>query len=132
LETSGAIITPIVDKGSGSGAVFNFNGGVLRARGSGTVITNYMRGLVAAKVLAGGAVIDSSNNAVTVAQSLQSGATLDGGLTKRGTGTLTLSGVNTYNGATRIEEGTLKLGNAAGVPIDGDVTVAEVVLDLGG
>jgi len=67
-----------------------------------------------------------------VAQSLQSGATPDGGLTKRGTGTLTLSGVNTYNGATRIEEGTLKLGNAAGVPIDGDVTVAGGCYDLGG
>ncbi len=132
LEAGGTINTPIVDKGSGSSATFNFNGGTLRARGNGAVITNYMQGLSTANVLAGGAVVDSSNCTVTVVQSLRSGAAPDGGLTKRGTGTLTLSGTNTYNGATRIEAGRLKLGGAAGVPVGGAVTVAGGCYDLGG
>jgi autotransporter-associated beta strand protein len=132
LASGGTINTPSVAKSSGPSATFNFDGGVLRARASGSVLASFMQGLNAANVKAGGAVVDSSNNTVTVAQSLRSGALPDGGLTKRGTGVLVLAGTNSYNGVTRVEEGTLRLGCAAAVTNGGAVTVAGGCYDLGG
>ena len=132
LVTGGTINTPKVGLFNGYSATFNFDGGVLRARGSGATITNFMQGLTAANVKAGGAVIDASNNTVTVAQSLASGAVPDGGLIKLGSGSLILSGVNTYNGATAIYEGTLRLGTANAIPAGGAVIVSGGVYDLGG
>ena len=132
LATGGTINTPSVGKSGGPSATFNFDGGTLRARGSGATLPSFMQGLNTASVKAGGAVIDSSNNTVTVAQNLRSGAAPDGGLTKRGTGALILSGSNSYNGATRIEEGTLRAGGAAAIAAGGAVTVAGGCYDLGG
>jgi len=134
LATGGLILTPIVyQPGTGnSRSFFNFDGGTLRARGSGVTIANFLQGLTLASVKAGGAVIDSSSNLITVAQSLASGANPDGGLTKLGTGTLTLAGTNSYNGATTISNGVLRLGVANAITNIGAIRVVGGTFDLGG
>jgi fibronectin-binding autotransporter adhesin len=99
----GSITTTRVQKGAGQ-ATFNFNGGVLRAVASPNA--NFMSGLTAANVLAGGAQIDTQASSITVAQPLLDGGG-NGGLTKSGSGTLTLSGANTYKGPTVVSAGTL-------------------------
>ena len=131
LCTGGTINAPIIKKNSGSSATFNFDGGVLRTRAN-LATTNFMEGLTAAYVKAGGAVIDSSNNNITVAQSLASGASPDGGLIKRGSGSLTLLGTNTYNGATVVSNGILRIGSSCAAPVGGAVTVDGGTYDLGG
>jgi len=134
LATGGLVLTPYVyQNGTGaSKSTFNFDGGTLRARGSGATIANFMQGLTLASVKAGGAIIDSGDNLITVAQSLSSGTNPDGGLTKLGTGLLTLSGTNSYNGATVISNGVLKLGVANAITNTGAIRVAGGTFDLGG
>jgi autotransporter-associated beta strand protein len=132
LAVGGAINTPIVKRNNTIPATFNFDGGVLRARGNGAALVNFMKGLAAANVKGGGAVIDSGNNTVTVAQDLLSGAEPDGGLTKLGIGTLVLTGTNTYGGTTTVSNGILRIGSAASAPVGGAVAVAGGTYDLGG
>lgn len=54
-------------KGAGASAALSFNGGTLRAN---TNTANFLPGLTAVNVYAGGAVIDVQSNSVTVAQPL--------------------------------------------------------------
>lgn len=86
---------------SGATGILNFNGGVLRA-GPGAQ-ADFLSGLSAANVLAGGAVLDSGTNVITIAQDLAG----PGGLRKQGSGTITLEGKVEYAGNTIINEGTL-------------------------
>jgi fibronectin-binding autotransporter adhesin len=72
----GTITTPFVVRGSGtttgtlsaSTAVFNFNGGTLKANASNT---SFMTGLNAAYIYGGGATIDDGGNSITIGQALQ-------------------------------------------------------------
>jgi autotransporter-associated beta strand protein len=89
--------------GPGAGTV-NFNGGVLRVGPNPNV--DFITGLTAANVLAGGAVIDTGTNSVGITQALVDGGG-NGGLIKQGTGALYLNGVNTYTGTTVVSQGTL-------------------------
>ncbi len=101
----GRITTPIV-RDNGGLSTFNFNGGTLRAASNSAA--NFMAGLDAANVLAGGAVIDSNGRDITIDQVLLDGGS-GGGLSKIGTGSLTLSAASTYTGATSVTAGTLSL-----------------------
>lgn len=132
LVTGGIIRTPIILRGSGISATFNFNGGTLWARGDSQTYATFMQGLTLASVLVGGAVIDSSNNTLTVAQNLETGASPDGGLTKRGTGTLILTGTNTWNGTTTVQAGTLNCVGPKSFPSNSTIVVAGGTLDLYG
>jgi len=114
-------------------AIFNFNGGVLKALGNQTA---FMEGITAATtnsslsgayVKTGGAKINSNGFDITIGQSLvhETGlATTDGGLEKLGAGTLTLNGSSTYNGTTTITGGTLKLGAAERIDNASNVSMA--------
>jgi fibronectin-binding autotransporter adhesin len=84
-------------------STLNFNGGLLRASAGATA--DFLSGLTAANVKAGGANIDSAGNSLTIAQPLLDAG--GGGLTKLGTGTLSLSGANTSAGQTTVANGTL-------------------------
>lgn len=99
-------------------STFNFNGGVLKAIvNSG----NFMQGLTAANVKAGGAIVDTAGFDVTINQALLADpASAGGGLTKNGAGKLTLGGINTYTGLTTIATGTLLVNGL----VTGDVSVA--------
>lgn len=132
LVTGGIIRTPIIQRGTGISATFNFNGGTLRARGDNQTYATFMQGLTLASVLVGGAVIDSSNNTITVAQNLETGASPDGGLTKRGTGTLILTGTNTWNGAISVQAGTLRCVGQKSFPSNSTIVVTGGTLDLYG
>jgi autotransporter-associated beta strand protein len=124
--SGGILNTPLIQKSfAGNTATFNFNGGTLSPTAS---AANFMQGLNAANVQAGGAVIDTNGSVITIAQPLlHSGAGTDGGLTLTdsnagATGNLTLNGANTYNGTTRVISSagalgptTLFLGNALAV-----------------
>jgi autotransporter-associated beta strand protein len=123
LCSGGTICTPIVKKNLGASATFNFDGGLLRARGDGATIANFMQGLTTVNVKPGGANIDTGNNAITIAQNLSDAG---GGLVKTGNGVLTLSGSNTYAGATIISNGFLSATSPSALPgynQDGRVSV---------
>jgi autotransporter-associated beta strand protein len=63
----GTIATTSVHKGAGSVAIFNFNGGTLKAQVDNTA---FMTDLTGAYVYAGGAVIDDNGKNITIGQSL--------------------------------------------------------------
>jgi autotransporter-associated beta strand protein/T5SS/PEP-CTERM-associated repeat protein len=116
---------------SGGSGTFNFNGGVLAANGN---HANFMTGLTAASVQAGGAIIDSANYTITIAQPLLAGTT-SGGLVKLGTGSLILGGANTYTGGTIVSNGALFVNGTlpgtvavrSGAAVAGTGTIAGVV-----
>jgi autotransporter-associated beta strand protein len=87
-------------------STLNFNGGVLQARQTGTIMN--VNAVDNAVVKSGGAFIDTNTFNTTIAKALTAGSP-SGGLTKQGAGTLTLSAVNTYTGATTVSTGTLAL-----------------------
>ncbi|MGC4030952.1 MAG: autotransporter-associated beta strand repeat-containing protein [Tepidisphaeraceae bacterium] len=105
FNLNGGVLTinGVVKTSANGSGTFNFNGGTLRATNDNA---NFMTGLTAANIQAGGAKIDSNGKNVTVAQALL-GAGGDGGLAKSGAGTLTLTGANSYTGATTVTAGTL-------------------------
>ena len=114
--SGGILNTPLIQKSfAGNTATFNFNGGTLSPTAS---AGNFMQGLNAANVQAGGAVIDTNSSVITISQPLlHSGAGTDGGLTltdsnTAATGNLTLTGANTYNGTTRVINSAGALGPA--------------------
>jgi len=102
-------------------AIFNFNGGILKAR---MAKTDFLVGITPALsgssstgvfVKAGGAIIDSNTFDITIGQDLARdvalGASPDGGLTKKSAGVLTLTGANAFTGGVNIEAGVLALGS---------------------
>src|SRR5262249_26696027 len=88
--------------GTNGSSVFNFNGGLLKAKGPHGA---FMSGLTTATVQSAGAFIDDSGYNLTIAQSLLDGGGTPGGFTQIGTGSMTTTGTNTYNGATAIMGG---------------------------
>src|SRR5439155_27363520 len=85
----GTLITTNVNRnlgGTNGTAIFNFNGGTLKANGFHDA---FMSGLTTAKVLSAGAVIDDSGFTITIDQPLLDGGG-NGGLTKNGSGTVEL------------------------------------------
>lgn len=109
-------------------AMFNFNGGILKAGGNNAVENNFVR-LEGANqkvnVRAGGAFIDSNGHDVVISDALleDSGST-GGGLNKAGAGKLTLRGANTYTGTTTVNGGSLVFNNASN-------TIGTVVVNNG-
>ncbi|MCX6879401.1 MAG: autotransporter-associated beta strand repeat-containing protein [Verrucomicrobia bacterium] len=125
---------------AGSSAIFNFNGGTLKAtqddssdtgaitEGSNHLMTNLSHAYVGEF----GAKIDTNNHACSINQPLEhspSAPATDGGLTKLGLGTLTLLQDCTYTGPTKVEAGTLACATstalaATALEIDALATVA--------
>jgi autotransporter-associated beta strand protein len=99
-----------------------FNGGTLETSGGGITAedpADYLKGLKAAYVGAGGAVIDTRGRTVTLAQRL-AGA---GDVMKRGPGTLTLAKPPCVTGRVDVQTGTLRQLPEAGLPYPDDPIV---------
>ena len=107
-----------VEKVGGASAVFNFNGGTLKARAATTQISN---AAIECNVCEGGAVFDTASYTVTLGnRMLHAGAAdKDGGIVKKGEGTLklTATGGHTFNGDIVVEEGTLDISAAGAVEL---------------
>jgi autotransporter-associated beta strand protein len=106
----GTLEVPLINQSGSGSSLFRFNGGVLRATASGTL----MQGLTQASVRAGGARFDTAGIDSVVAQPLLHDAGLapdtpDGGLIKFGAGQLSITGANAYNGPTAVSNGTLRI-----------------------
>ena len=107
-----------------SAAIFNFNGGLLKATQSDSIdpdavaegCNHLMFNMSHAYVQAGGAIIDVQGYNASMKQALEHdpalGGTPDGGLTKLGEGILTLLYWNTYTGDTTVNGGTLGIKHA--------------------
>ncbi len=110
----------------GANSRLNFNGGLLVAAASGSLIaTNSTTVNAANYVQAGGANINDNGFAVTLQLPLlQDPNSTGGGLTKSGNGTLTLSNVNTYIGPTLVSAGALALGGSASIASSTNIIVA--------
>jgi autotransporter-associated beta strand protein len=85
--------------------------GVTLAAGASSA--NFISGLSAAQLRAGGVTFDTAGFNITVPQALVNSG--GGGLTKTGAGKLTLTGANTYSGATMVSGGSLALSGAGAV-----------------
>jgi T5SS/PEP-CTERM-associated repeat protein/autotransporter-associated beta strand protein len=98
-----------VQGGAGTEA-FNIDGGILKARTTGNLISNFEAGDI--QVLSGGAIIEVGTGISANMSSALQGA---GGVTKTGVGSLTFNGTdaNSYNGTTVVQDGTLVLDRAA-------------------
>ena len=111
----GTLVANVIYGGfsTNSTSILNLNGGTLQATSS----TDFIQGLTAVNVQAGGARIDSNGLMINIQQSFLHasalGGTLDGGLIKLGANSLMLSGTNTYTGPTTLAAGTLTV-NAQG------------------
>jgi autotransporter-associated beta strand protein len=109
----GTLRTEKVTSSQSSGQrLFYFNGGTLQAGNGNLGATAFMDNLEHAYVRNGGAIIDSQGYNIIVTQGLEhsdiSGdAATDGGLVKLGSGTLVMDGYNSYNGTTTVSNGTL-------------------------
>ena len=114
---------------SGINSALNFNGGMLAAGSSGSLLaTNATTVNATNLVQAGGARINSGTYTVTNQLPLTHDPALssmaDGGLSKLGNGTLTLSNTNNYNGATTINAGTLALGTGGSLSNTTQIAIA--------
>ena len=116
---------PIPAVRCGATAVFNFNGGTLKAKQNQSAFIRDSSGTstnvpISLFVKSGGAIIDTNAFAVGTAENLQHdptlGATPDGGLTILSTGTpagsMALNGVCSYTGPTTVKAGTLFLNSS--------------------
>ncbi len=113
----GTLSAAAIVKGAGGAGTLYFNGGTLRATADSN---DFVTGLSAFYVSAGGATIDSEGFDISIAQSLRHdpalGTTPDGGLVKTGSGTLTLDGADTYTGGTTVADGVLVIAASAALP----------------
>jgi autotransporter-associated beta strand protein len=80
-------------------AIARFNGGTLKAAGSGTLISPFGT----AEIQSGGLTLDTDGNSPAITQVLSGG----GALIKTGSGTLNLNTNNTYTGVTTVSAGAL-------------------------
>ena len=97
----------VADTRAETTGVFNFNGGLLRARDNNA---DFIQG-DGVEIKSGGGTIDTTDKEVWVAKAM-TGA---GGLIKTGSGILKLDGANTYSGTTAVSQGTLIVnGSVAG------------------
>ena len=120
----------------GHTAIFNFNGGLLKASQDDSTdpvvvsegLNHLMGNLTHAYVKVGGAMIDTNGFNASINQALEHdpvlGGAPDGGLRKLGDGTLTLLRASTYTGGTTIRGGTLAISadgqlGSGGVTMDG-------------
>lgn len=98
----GVMTAGTIRGGSGSSSIV-LDGGVLRARNAGTLLTGFSPGDIVFEE--GGTFLDTAGNNVGIDANL-SGV---GNLTKQGLGVLTFSQTNTYGGNTILEGGGLAL-----------------------
>jgi autotransporter-associated beta strand protein len=105
LNLAGGTLTALelTTGNSAATSTLTLNGGKLAAAGNNA---NFLHGLTAANVLAGGVVVDSGTNVISIAQALLDGGS-GGGLTKIGSGSLYLNGANSYTGPTAVSAGAL-------------------------
>ncbi|MES2661140.1 MAG: autotransporter-associated beta strand repeat-containing protein [Verrucomicrobiota bacterium] len=108
-----------IHKGAGAGTI-NFNSGILKAGATNT--TNFLTGLTAANVEAGGFLVDTNGFNIAIGQPLLDGGG-NGGLAKSSTGVLTLSGNSTYTGATHVNAGTLALGGTGDINASSGIVI---------
>ncbi len=107
---------PVQDGAGGGAAIFNFNGGTLKAAAGINLLS------LAANVRNGGAIVDTNGLNATVSgamvhSAIGGDAAIDGGLTKSGNGTLTLSSAaNTFTGNVLVSTGTLTLTGGSNTP----------------
>ena len=127
---------------AGQTALFNFNGGVLKATQSdstdplavGEGTAHLMGNLSHAYVKDGGARIDTSGFDCSVNQPLEHGPTaaaVDGGLSKLGGGTLTLLQAATYTGPTKVQAGVLGCAAATSLAAGNLEIEASATVNLG-
>jgi autotransporter-associated beta strand protein len=104
----GTLTTPVIQrKDTNVTGIINFNGGTLKAAGSGTLISP----ITTAEIQSGGLTIDTAGNSPSITQVLSGG----GSLTKVGAGTLNLNTNNVFTGATMVNAGALGgFGSLAG------------------
>lgn len=123
ITTTGRAIS-----GGGGLSTLTLNGVTLVA---GASSANFISGLSAAQLRAGGVTFDTAGFNITVPQALiNSGG---GGLTKTGAGKLTLTGANTYSGTTMVSGGSLALSGAGAISSSAGVAFQnEADLDLTG
>ncbi|AWH88259.1 autotransporter-associated beta strand repeat-containing protein [Limnobaculum parvum] len=114
LNNSGVLLTSNLQKGTGSAATVNFNGGILQAKSDNAAFIN---GFSAGDLVLGasGGTVDSNGFSIAT-NNIFSGT---GRLTKSGSGIFTLTGVNTYTGGTTVSGGTLRLTGAGTVSSGG-------------
>ena len=140
LNLDGGVLTtavPILD-GGGNRAVFNLNGGVLRAGGNTVLLGNPGNyGLGTYNVRNGGEIVDTQGYDATIGaaqrhSNISGDNEIDGGLTKLGTGSLTLLAASTYNGGTIVSAGTLLVNNTTGSGTGEGSVVVQTNATLGG
>lgn len=134
LDGGTLTIQQVISTNNNGTAVFNFNGGLLKAANTSANFVDLGGGAQTAVVKAGGAFIDSNGFNITVVQPLLAGAP-SGGATFSNSGaaaTITLSGVNTYTGATIVNSGTLK-GATANAAANGSLSsTSGITINSGG
>jgi autotransporter-associated beta strand protein len=127
----GTLMAPSIVQGAGGNGSLYFDAGTLQATANSN---QFLAGLSAVYLRAGGATIDSNGFSVSMNQALDHdpglGATPDGGLLKTGSGILTSCSSNTYTGGTIITAGTLQLGDGAvnNGSVQGNVTDSGVLV----
>lgn len=89
---------------SGKTSTFIFNGGTLKAMGSGTIVSN--SNYLVVNATANGGTIDANGKAVEIEEAIADASGETGAMTFKGGGLVTLTAQPTYTGVTTVEVGT--------------------------